>query len=274
MRYFFYSILVIFSVWSVATVTFGQGLNTVGIAEIYSLGADVLGTSGDIISIEQGVATTTYKLANTLNDGAVVGVIALEPLILFDNNSSGVPLVREGQAEVKVSTINGSIVTGDVITTGTLPGRGQRADGGTTRMVGIALESFPTSTDTTALPRIEVEGREVFLGAIAVDVKIGPAASTGNILDFNQNIIGRLERFDDTRTAVQIIVAALLALGSIFFAFRNFGSSIQNGILSVGRNPKAKFSIQSTVFLHLFLIVIISGVGIILGFIILSVPLF
>src|SRR3989338_6726712 len=244
MKYFYSIFLAIFLYSIILTPLYGQEFGALGIAELYLLPDDTNAEAGDIISIERGQATTTYKLANTPIDDSVVGVVVPQPLILFDNNSAGTPIVNTGQTRINVSTIGGFIITGDVITTGTLPGKGEKANDATSYMIGIALESFPTTTDTSGLPRIQIEGREVFVGTIAVDLKIGPAISKpgisiGSILD--KNVIARLERFDDTKTAIQIIIAAMLALGSIFFAFRNFGSSIQNGIISVGRNPKAKY---------------------------------
>jgi len=250
-------------------IVYGQVLDALGIAEIYPLG-NIETLPGDIISISRATSTSAYARADTSSGASIVGVVVEEPLILFQTTTVGVPVVQTGQARVRVSTINGSISTGDFITASDLPGQGQKAESNATHIVGIALESFPGAAGTSTAGVVEIRGNEVYTGTILVDLKIGFISGAG----VTSVDLSSLERFDDTRTAIQIIVAAILALGSIFFAFRNLGSSIQTGILSIGRNPRAKIAIQTTVLLNLFFVLAISGAGVLLGFIILSVPFF
>ena len=72
---------------------------------------------------------------------------------------------------------------------------------------------------------------------------------------------------------VRYLLATLIAVGSIYAAFRNFGSNITSSIVSVGRNPLAKTSIQFMVLLNAALIVLVSVAGIALSLVVLFIPL-
>ncbi len=253
-----------------------QTLDSIEIVERYPLELEDTTSGGEIISadIENGV----YILANKTGDPNMIGVVVVEPLILFDTGSDGVPLARSGRTLVNVTTLNGPIQTGDSVTSSIIPGSGQKADPGTIRVLGFALEEFPKTTEegiykeevgkeATQTETLIVNDKEVIAGKMLVDLIVGTSVASSNT--------GGAFRYEtETRTAIQYLVAAAIALGSIFFAFHNFGSTLQHGILSIGRNPTAKTTIQTSLMLHIFLVLLISGGGIFLSLLILRIQLF
>ncbi len=57
------------------------------------------------------------------------------------------------------------------------------------------------------------------------------------------------------------LLSALIAIASLLLAFRSFVSDANYGVISIGRNPRAKTSIQSMVFFNALLATTIAGGG-------------
>ena len=260
---------------TIPTIIYAQGLDAIEVAERYPL-SDEGSVEGDIVTLDK--ENGLYVLSKIVADQNIIGIIVSRPLFLFETNiEKGVPVVRDGRVKVNISDLNGPIGVGDPITSSAIPGKGQLATNEDAYILGFALEPFAnevlenstTTTSTTAT----IGGVSVHIGSILVDLAIGAyGEKTVPKLQSAETIFENRGR--ETRTAIQYLVAALIALGAIFFAFRNFGSSIQNAIVSMGRNPRAKLSIQLSLILHLLIIVVISVSGIFLSMVILRINLF
>ena len=72
---------------------------------------------------------------------------------------------------------------------------------------------------------------------------------------------------------LKYLLATLVVVGSIYVAFRNFGSNLRDSIVSVGRNPLAKPAIQSMVVINTILVVVVTAVGLFIGLMVLFVQL-
>ncbi len=90
---------------------------------------------------------------------SVVGIISTNPNETIGQNFSAEenprPVAISGRIPVKVSTINGPILPGDLITTSSIPGVGMRATG-KGQVVARALQSY-TETDPTVVGKIVVQ---------------------------------------------------------------------------------------------------------------------
>ena len=249
-----------------------------GVAYTYSI-IDENFDYGDIISYDKD--TGVHSLSKVDSDSNMFGVAVETPVLLFRAGSeSGVPIIQSGKALVNVTTSNGPIRVGDYITSSSIPGKGQRADGKNVFVLGFAMESFGEGVD--------IKSGEVLSGKIMVmlnieeikDASVGASTDNGLNIPF---IVGSGSagpgdggsQAGDGSGGVNIIkysIAALIAITSIFIALRNFMSVINKGIVSVGRNPLAKSSVWSIVVFNTIIALVISIIGIFLSLIIISLP--
>lgn len=215
---------------------------------------------GDIVSVKNG----NYYLSNTAYDQYLFGVVTTSPAVAFENPqlSESKPIVSEGKAYVRVSSVNGSIVQGDFITTSTIPGVGQKAleDG---FVLGTALETY-SNTDPKKI------------GTILVSVNPHVLNNLSNVSSENVRV-NLLEMLKTSPNAVTVsplaslryILAAIIAIIAFVFGFIYFGRVAMNGIEALGRNPLAGRLIQISVIFNLLLTVVIIGIGLAIAYLIL-----
>lgn len=220
---------------------------------------------GDIIVYDK--EALVYRLAGEHSDPGVFGIAIESPVLLLDNGTTDVPIIRSGEALVNVVATNGPIAAGDYVTTSAVLGKGERANPEDSYVVGVALTPY-------AGLESEVVGTE---GDTAYG-QISVLLSVGHISKAHEELTG--ERAPETGiteatllNVIQYALAAFIAVGSVFIAFRNFGPNIKSGIDSIGRNPLAKASIQSMIVLNVVLIVLISGGGLFVSLAILLLPI-
>lgn len=227
---------------------------------------------GDIVSVsaQDGVLVP----AQVTSDPKMFGVYIESPAFVL-RTSATKPITRSGVALVNVTTLSGEINPGDYLTSSPIKGHGQKANNLGGFMLGIALDKF-TQNDGT---KLEYEKKTIAKGQIKVEVGIGPASpaltktSGGLFGTAKQLMVNLLFNISATRQAEKIIryiIASLVAIIVILINFNTFGKNITRGIEAIGRNPLAKFSIQSMIVLNVVLIALVSLGGIILSLAILS----
>jgi len=228
--------------------------------------------SGDVMSLAE--KNQTLVRSKTINDAKMYGVLVSDPIMVYRTRDT-IPVARTGDVWVNVTTMTGPILVGDYVTSSPVAGKAQKADTLTGYMLGIALTAF----DGKEGAQINHEGKTLTSGKILVSVGIGPAspvqvkAAGGLFGTFKQLLtallfnIGQSKLFDKW---LRYIIAALVALLSIYISFRTFGRNIQRGIEAIGRNPLAKMSIQTMIIMNAVLIGVVSLGGIILALAILS----
>lgn len=255
-------LLVALMVLTVPVSVIRAQIGNTSIARTYTVeGAQAV--SGDLVSFDKD--RQSLHLTKSVNDTTLFGVVIDRPAIVLRSTEAGVPIISSGEASVNVTALGGPIQAGDYITTSTEPGKGQKASVTDTFVVGTALESFGTASSSPTTS-----------GTIAVHLSIGPRPIDGSTTT-DAHVSSVTTSKNGTGITVPVvfkyILAALVAIGSITISFRSFGSSIKESIVSVGRNPLAKNSIQSMVVLNTFLIVLVSAAGLFVAFAILFLPI-
>ncbi len=232
-----------------------------GIASSYHI-SDPSVSYGDIISYDK--KEDVYDLARVKSDGGLFGVAVEYPLLVYQAGTGTIPVIESGRAMVNVSTLNGPIARGDYITSSMLPGKGQKAVAGDMHVIGIARAAFD---GTRAPATTTVAGRVVAIGQVPAILTVGTNDAAG--------VAAEEERFTEATilNIIQYLVAAFVAVGSVYIAFRNFMPNLDQGVVSIGRNPRAKSSIQAMVLLNAALIILVSAAGILLGVAIILLPL-
>jgi len=191
---------------------------------------------GDIVSFRDGA----YRLASVRHDANMLGVVSKNPAITVGAGSrDGVPVVSSGHTQVRVSTINGPIQSGDLITSSAIPGIGARAEG-FGQVLGVALSDFETS-----------DKEEIGMIPVSVNVRTHTPFTEFTSKPFD---------------VLRYLLAFLIAAGSVIVGFVYFGKVARTGVEALGRNPLAGRLIEFGVFLNLFLTLGIIAIGIIIAY--------
>ena len=237
------------------------------IAKTYSVVGDPV--SGDLVSFDR--STQAFVPSRVVGDPDLFGVVVANPLVVLRTMASGTPIMNTGEARVNVTTINGGIAAGDYITSSTIAGKGEKSTRAGDTVVGVALEPFPLASSGV---NVRDDG-PVYSGAISVLLSVGPRPSTTGGTMGTPGVPGRSVTGLNTPVAnvLKYLLATLVVVGSIYVAFRNFGSNLRDSIVSVGRNPLAKPAIQSMVVINTILVVVVTAVGLFIGLMILFVQL-
>ena len=222
---------------------------------------------GDILSFsENGII-----LSNKENDEKIFGIIEMEPLVAYRRqDNTGMPVVRSGTVDVNVTTINGPIKTGDLVTSSVIAGKGEKSNI-SGYIVGVAMEPF-TETDGEEIdynpPAGTGQSRKVRTGKINVALKIEyseitTARSTNRLFDaINAAFFRNVQDPERFVNIVRYLLAGLAVVISFIIGFFTLARTIPKGIEALGRNPLAKNTIQFGIVLNIIFTVGIALVGI------------
>lgn len=200
--------------------------------------------TGDIVaSTEKGIFRSDIPY-----DENIIGVIAEEPIMGFGRpNLENLAIVSYGEVLTKVSTVNGEIKKGDLITSSNKPGVGKKAvqEG---FVIGKAMEDF--------------DREEGLILVFVQPQKITPAhlerVGVGRVIE---TIFSGLRVPENIPDIFRYLFALLLAAGSFIIGFFSFIKSLREGITAIGRNPMAKKSIRAAMILNLIGISILTLAG-------------
>lgn len=205
-------------------------------------------SEGNIIcSYEDGfeICSTAYEpqMYGVVSDNAAIAIEA-------ESDESTRLVVNDGTALVTVSSINGNISKGSLVTTSEKPGIGQLADN-SGYVVGVALDDYES-------------GNPDETGLILVAINIHPATVAGprsNLLEVLRK--GVSAPLFEPLASLRYVLAALIILFSFILGFIYFGRVAKAGIEAIGRNPLATRVIQISVILHIVItiVIILSGLG-------------
>ena len=216
--------------------------STVPLSEVASVGT--------VITYDE--ATDTFAPSTNARDDSVYGVVNERPTLVFRTATTSVPVVTNGVSEVRVSEENGAISRGDVLTTAEGDGVAQRADRGDTAVFAVALQSSA--------------GEE----RIAADISVERAKA-------RQAELRAAEREDEVGDGLVVstaraVVAALVVLSGLGFLLYSYRSVLAGGVVSVGRNPRAKRTVMLVGVGSMLLAVVVSLVVIFIAVGILVLP--
>ena len=249
-------LLLTFGVLSLSSVTpmFAQ-VTSSGIALSVSI-TDENVQDGDIVCADK----SAYTLCKNAYDQTLFGVVADNPAASIE--TSELPnarlVLQTGEAQVRVSTKNGPIEVGDLVTSGETPGVGQKAtENG--YVLGTALEQF-ASDDPSKTGSILV--------SLHIHASVSTATTPKNLLKVLQE--GVALPFLDPLSTLRYVSAALIVILAFVLGFIYFGRVAKAGVEAIGRNPLAGGRIQATVIFHILLTIAIAGAGLGIAYFILA----
>lgn len=216
--------------------------STFALSRTYDI-TDPEAVDGDIIVYKDG----EFKRASEASSKDLFGVLEVDPL-LIQQTGTGQPITITGVAHVNVISAAGVIKAGDYITSSTTPGKGQFAD-----QIGFVLGK--------ALADLDGETGQI---PVAIEIQnIGQVGPNKIFNTFDALLQRNLESQEASFKFIQYLLAALVFLASIIFAFLSFTRSIPKGIEAIGRNPLAKRSIQFSIFLNTILTIFVTLAGVV-----------
>jgi len=216
-----------------------------------------------------GIRQMAASLPASVDNGSQLLGVAVngdESLIAVDTAPGAVQVATTGTAPVLVSTLNGDIEVGDQVAVSPFNGVGMKAEPGS-RVIGLAQTTFSGDTQGATTETVKTRddhSRSVQVGYLRASIAIGTNATVlTNDLNALQKIVHSVtgRTIPTIRIVISVVVAtiALLALITLVYA------SIYGSIVSIGRNPLAKYAVfkalGSVVGLAL-LTVVISGLTI------------
>lgn len=210
---------------------------------------------GDVVcSYSEGI-----QKCKNLHDSAMFGVVSLTSSVIVEDKEleNAKPIIKDGIAKVKVSTINGEIKEGDFLTSSSKSGTAQKATKNG-YVLGNALEGYSSQDQNS-------------VNLILVNINIHPSSSIAgprtNLIQYIREGIA-VPLFEPLES-LRYLLAALVVLVAFTLGLVYFGRIAKAGIEAVGRNPLARQMIQVSVVLHIVLTIVIVLVGLAIAYLIL-----
>lgn len=237
------------------TSTIRAQVDSLGVAIPISITQEVQG--GDILcSYDGGI-----DLCNEIYDPAMYGVVTESPPIALESSDlEGAPLViQQGDVVVRVSSSNGAISAGDLVTTSEIPGVAQKATVNGF-VLGTALESYESSDPDS-------------VGEILVSINIHP---TSSFVGSRSNLVSNIRQAISAPIVAPLdsfryLLAFVIALISFALGFVYFGRVVRTGVEATGRNPLASRTIQAMVIVNILVTIAIVVTGLAIALLILVI---
>ena len=200
--------------------------------------------------------TSSFALCDSTYSSNVYGIVTDYPAASFETDpvENQFLISTYGEAIVRVNTSNGPIKKGDLLTTSDTAGVAQKANRNG-YVLGLAQEDFDSPDEGTIIVSIDIHPTTAF-----TDVR-------SNLLQALRE--GLAAPILTPLAALRYILAALVTIVSFVLGFVYFGRFAKTGIEAIGRNPLARWQIQSSVVFNLVLMAGIFGLGLALSYLIL-----
>lgn len=220
---------------------------SLGIANYVPIKGDNI-KNGDIISSSEG----GYILSKIPYDPLVIGVVSTNPAVSLNIEGSDkdtYPVVSSGNVEINVTTQNGNIKSGDLITSSNTPGAGMKAKQ-TGYILGRALDDFTS-------------GNKNEVGKINIALNLRYSFSSQNTPTSLKDLLSLsvLATYESPSAVFKYIVAGVVILLSFILGVVSFGRVANTGVEALGRNPLAGKMIQFGIVLNVLITLSIIAAG-------------
>jgi len=260
---------------SVGIALFVMGLSPAGASSAnisHSYSTDTNITNGSLVSLDPH-RSDYVVLANSGNGQQLLGVAVAtnDSLIAIDAKTGNgtVQVATSGTVNALVSDINGAIKVGDQISVSPFNGVGMKASSGE-QIIGLAQTAFNNSTAGATPEQVtDKNGKssQMMVGYVKLGISIGSMPTYGNSSQLNglQQVAKSLtgHTVSKFRTIISVIVAVMASVALVVLIY----ASIYGSIISIGRNPLAKYAVfrsLASVFGMAALTAVVAGVTIFL----------
>lgn len=253
----------------IGIVLFVMGLSPAGASSAnisHSYGVKGVITSGSLVSLDPSHPNFVV-LANTSNGQQLLGVaVAANDSLLAVGSTTDVGMIQvatSGTVSALVSSINGPINVGDQIAVSPFNGVGMKATSSSTQIIGLAQTAFSNSTVGATPEKVTDKNgntTETRVGYIKLGIALGGNLS-GDLTQLNS--LQRLAKsltghtVSTARALISFVVAVVSGLAIVVLIY----ASIYGSIISVGRNPLAKYAVFRSLAAVLGMAVLIASVA-------------
>lgn len=203
---------------------------------------------GMIVMIDPKDSKKIKPLTNA-TDKSMLGVVvsANDTVISLtgDGTTSQVYVASDGKYNVLVSTQNGPIKKGDILSISSLDGIGMKADTTQSVVLGKALSDFDGRQNVSGVMTLKTNSgnRKVSIGFVAVDISI--AHNPMQVSVTGPPVPAFLKKAGDVITGkqvstVRLYVALLVLLITLFVSGSLMYGGVRSSLVAIGRNPLAK----------------------------------
>lgn len=205
--------------------------------------------NGQLVSLDP--AQSDYvQPADTTNGSRLLGVVvaANDSLLAVDPTQGNVQVATSGTVTALVSTLNGDINVGDQVAVSPFSGVGMKASPGS-YIIGLAQTAFNAHSQggvTQTVTDRSGNSTKVTLGDVGLNIGIGlnntadAQAQLNSLQKLAKSLTGH--SVSTVRVVISLVVALMAALALLTLMY----ASIYGSIISVGRNPLAKYAIFRT----------------------------
>lgn len=204
--------------------------------------------NGSIVSLDPN--HSDYVVPASVDNGSRllgVAVASNDSLIAVDATSGALQVATTGTVTTLVSTLNGDIRVGDQVAVSPFNGVGMKAQPGS-RVIGLAQTAFNGGTEgatTEAVKTKDGQQHSVKVGYLRLNIAIGTNA---NVLTSDLNGLQKVVESVTGHTVptVRIVISIAVALIALLALITLVYASIYGSIVSIGRNPLAKYAVFRT----------------------------
>ena len=204
---------------------------------------------GSIVSLDPE-RSEYVKPANVDNGSRLFGIAVASnnSLLAVNPGPNTVQVATSGTANGLVSTLNGDIKVGDQIGVSPFDGVGMKAAAGS-QVIGLAQTGFNGSSAGSTTEQVTDKNhntRDIRVGYARISIAVGANATAGAVSNLTslqklvQSVTGHTVSNTRAIISLAVVIISLLALITLVYA------SIYGSIISVGRNPLAKYTVFRT----------------------------
>lgn len=220
--------------------------------------------NGSLVSLDP--ARTNYvEPASSSNGKQLLGVVvaANDSLLAVDANSGNIQVATSGTVSALVTTINGVIKVGDQVGVSPFNGVGMKAAPGT-HVIGLAQTGFNASSEGVQSETVTDKAghsQQVALGYLRLNIGIGTATTApsseqlSTLQRLGKSLTGHTVSTLRIFISLVITIIALIAIVTLIYA------SVYGGIISIGRNPLAKYAVFRNMALVMGMVMLVAVVA-------------
>jgi hypothetical protein len=222
-------------------------------------------TTGSLLSLD--TTKSEYVRPANINNGTRllgIAVVSSDSLLAVNAGVGTVQVATSGVATALVSDFNGNIQVGDQVTVSPFDGIGMKATNAS-KIIGLAQSTFRASSTASQHRTItDTAGkrRQIAVGSIRVSIDLGLSTATNGqnltgIQKVLRSLTGKVIPTSRIIVAIAITAISLIALIALIYG------SVYSSIISVGRNPLAKYAIYRSMATVLLMAAMLATVTII-----------
>jgi len=219
------------------------GAASASISHAYHVSQNI--QSGMLMSLDS--KRSEYVVPATVSNGSrLIGVASGSDgsLLAINQSSTTVQVATSGEINALVSTVNGPIAVGDEVSVSPFEGVGMKVAPGN-RLIGLAQAPLTDQTGNTTTKKVfDKQGKEhqITVGFIPVTIAIGPPTGANSE---SQNALQRLANslVGHSVSTLRLIFSSIIAIIGMLVLITLVYSSVYGSIISIGRNPLAKYAI-------------------------------